>query len=588
MSTISEEINNEKKINLSSLGQFYKPITGNFSTIIKSSLKSSFNSISNKNQSQINVISDPNHILRTKKTIKERISRSSRINESIFKKTNNSYNLSRCENTTLSTIDNRSSLSIGDEEKIKINKIKELMVCFLCNKSLVLPRICPNCRKIACDECLKKWFIAENNSKCFFCNSDMNINKMIIIPIINNISNILYKMNNNGVINSSNIIFNSVKHIEIKDKNSKDGNKKNTYNNIFENFASRNDNNSLKMKNMTINNPKDANTIYLYNILKKLKKKKTKNSIGKIPYVHKSNKEFSLPPNCPTHPDQPLFYYCQDCEKSYCRTCFVFFGQEKNNHIGHKIIDYEKFKKINNNDLLNYNKTLNEKYDEIKNIIKKCEDLKNCYSLEKEIVNKYIKYIVNKYNEKMELNITRINELINNYKKYIEQIKEVQDDIKKYKSNDERNNLYEVNLYINVSKIKNLEYSKNIDIYSNLSPILLFNIYQSELKQFDLNGTNFHFRLKLNNSKYNFALLRKENEVQIYIFYPVEKIIKKKLILPFVYMRKKDSNWELYELKEFLVYKGKNYFIKRFSVNNFCKENSFIKIKAVLYESSFI
>jgi hypothetical protein len=188
----------------------------------------------------------------------------------------------------------------------------------------------------------------------------------------------------------------------------------------------------------------------------------------------------------------------------------------------------------------------------------------------------------------MELNITRINELINNYKKYIEQIKGVQNDIKKYKSNEEKNNFYEVNLFINVTKIKNLEYSKNIDIYSNLSPILLFNIYQSELKQFDIIDLNFHFRLKLNNSKYNFALLRKENEIQIYIFYPVEQILKKKLILPFVYMRKKDNNWELHELKEFLVYKGKNYFIKRFSVNNFCKVNSFIKIKAVLYESSFI
>ena len=82
--------------------------------------------------------------------------------------------------------------------------------------------------------------------------------------------------------------------------------------------------------------------------------------------------------------------------------------------------------------------------------------------------------------------------------------------------------------------------------------------------------------------------MRKENEIQIYIFYPVEQILKKKLILPFVYLRKKDNSWELYELKEFLVYKEKNYFIKRFNVNNFCKENSFIKIKAVLYESSFI
>ena len=97
----------------------------------------------------------------------------------------------------------------------------------------------------------------------------------------------------------------------------------------------------------------------------------------------------------------------------------------------------------------------------------------------------------------MEQNITRINELINSYKKYIEQIKGVQNDIKKYKSNEEKNNYYEVNLFINVTKIKNLEYSKNIDIYSNLSPILLFNIYQSDLKQFDIIDINYLFNLVL-------------------------------------------------------------------------------------------
>ena len=41
-----------------------------------------------------------------------------------------------------------------------------------------------------------------------------------------------------------------------------------------------------------------------------------------------------------------LYYYCLDCGKAYCKTCFVFFGDEKDKHNGHSIIEYEKYKNM--------------------------------------------------------------------------------------------------------------------------------------------------------------------------------------------------------------------------------------------------
>ena len=50
-----------------------------------------------------------------------------------------------------------------------------------------------------------------------------------------------------------------------------------------------------------------------------------------------------------------------------------------------------------------------------------------------------------------------------------------------------------------------------------------FNVYHTDLKQFNIIDNNYKFKTKLNNSKYNLVVLKKEKEVQIYIYYPVEK-----------------------------------------------------------------
>ena len=576
-------VNNERKIDLANLGQFYRPIT--FYNYCPAQTSFENNDLSQNNpkvMKKIENISCSPNIINNSKTIKVKFENmSNRINESFGKKnSNNSYNISRNdnmnENTTISTKDDK-IINSSIEEKTKMSKIKELMTCFLCHEKLIHPKICPNCFKIACEECLKKWFINKNNNKCFFCHKNITLEKMIFIPVINNISNILNKITFD-IKNDSSLVFKQL-------------NSKKTYNNLNKinknnNFESNKSNISCGTTGNLIKKSPN-NSLDLRNCYKKVKQRKFPNSISESPFSNASKKETTYNENCQIHPDQLLFYYCVDCEKSYCRTCFVFFGQEKNNHIGHQIIDYEKFKNKNNFELMEAIKDLKENNVKINFLINQCESLKNCYLNEKEIVNNYIKSFIKNYNEKIEENIKKINDIINNYQKYIQQINKTRENIKKYYSTI--NDINQASLIKEIKKVNSMEYTKSIDSFADLSPKFFFNTYLSDLMSYNIIDKNFRLKTKLGDSKYNLVVLRKENEIQIYIYYPVEKGTKiKKSILPYIYLKKKDDNWEMFELKEFLTYNGHNYFIKRYDAETFCPINSYIIIKGVLYENFFV
>ena len=585
----SEFENNDQKIDLTNLGQFYSPI--NMDNYCPSQASFETNDLSHNNQKVMKkkeIISCSPDII-NKKTLKVKFEKvSNRINGSFGKKNNNntSYNMSRNdnnmnENTTISTIDDK-NISNSIEEKSKMSKIKELMTCFLCHEKVCNPRICPNCFKIACEECLKKWFNNKNNKKCFNCHTNITLERMIFIPVINNISNILNKITFE-IKNDSSLVFRQL-------------NSKKTYNNLNKNRINKKsytDSNRSNISCCTMGNLKQKspnNSLDLRNCFAKTNHRKLPNSISEAPLSYVSKNDSIYNEHCQIHPDQLLFYYCVDCEKSYCRTCFVFFGQEKNNHNGHQILDYEKFKNKNNLELLKQTKDLKENSDKINFFINQYEYLKNCYLNEKEIVNKYLKSFINSYNEKIDQNIRKLNDLINNYKNYNQQINKARENIKKYYTiKSPELNINQMNILNDIKKTNNFLYTNDIDNFPNLSPKFLFNIYHSELKHFDIIDNNFRFKAKLGNSKYNLVVLRKENEIQIYIYYPIEKAPQnKKSILPYVYLKREDNNWELIELKEFLAYNGHNYFIKRFNAEFFCEMNSYIKIKGILYENFFV
>jgi hypothetical protein len=125
---------------------------------------------------------------------------------------------------------------------------------------------------------------------------------------------------------------------------------------------------------------------------------------------------------CLKHPDQPLFYYCLNCDQAYCRTCFVFFGEEKDKHNNHSIIEYEKYKLINISKIKKLSNSLDDKFEELEAYIKRCEALKKCYEFERKIVQDHVKQLLEDFNLKIDENIKILENIIKNYKFYLNQI----------------------------------------------------------------------------------------------------------------------------------------------------------------------
>ena len=63
--------------------------------------------------------------------------------------------------------------------------------------------------------------------------------------------------------------------------------------------------------------------------------------------ILKNDNSNTLNDCCEIHNSEKIYYFCLNCNKGYCKTCFVFFGKEKDRHINHKIIEYSNYKKLN-------------------------------------------------------------------------------------------------------------------------------------------------------------------------------------------------------------------------------------------------
>ena len=301
---------------------------------------------------------------------------------------------------------------------------------------------------------------------------------------------------------------------------------------------------------------------------------------------------------CPKHSDQPLYYFCLNCEQAYCRTCFVFFGEEKDKHNNHAIIEYEKYKSINFSKIKKISNNLDDKYEELDAYIKRCEALKNCYEFERKLVQKHVKQLMDDFNLKMNKNIQILDDIIKKYNFYLGQIEKGQKDIEKFytKISSSQLKIYEEDLIEKLTNLCKIKYSnsKEIDAYSDINKKIILNFFQTKLKKYEKKENNYHFKIPLDNSKYQLAITQKGSEVQIYIYWPIDKEKEENInkqekektnLIPFIFIRRKNRNWEHFQLDEFLTYKGNNYYIKRFPVNNFCNINSYFKIKGLLYES---
>ena len=188
------------------------------------------------------------------------------------------------------------------KEKEIIKEIKESVICYICLMKIEKPRICPNCNKIACEQCLKNWFDKGNNN-CGYCRAALSFDKMVSVPIINNVVDLIDTISSKNKAKKMQTCYTKIK------KNLK---KFDLINDVIKEEICESNNNDIMGNSINIeclqrmNNNNES--IYL---------NKNKNNISHSthnPYnsmlIESKSKDLSNEEFCQKHPDQPLFYYC--------------------------------------------------------------------------------------------------------------------------------------------------------------------------------------------------------------------------------------------------------------------------------------
>lgn len=330
----------------------------------------------------------------------------------------------------------------------EMDKVKEVLSCFICTAKVLDPVLCPKCKKLFCSKCIKKW-LNNNDNKCPNCQNITPFEKMISLPFMNHFSSFFVKeINNNKRISQSINIFNDVKN-ENGDGDEDNHNNKDKL--LSKSYFFINNNNDFKLDD-------DDN---------------------------KKKEGF-----CPKH-NEKFEYYCVNCNTNHCSKCLTILSEESKIHYDHKIISIDKKNKFN----------LEKAKEDIKNLSKATNQLliyKDNVEKEKLVVKRkeeFMKTLMNNLNEKyarindnkkyrlemklelLEKHIKSINDLRNNYAELINNFieRDNEDSFKKFKE--------KIMDYKNVDKYKYLQ-----SINSSLKPNL--NIYETDYVAVDVDLYN--------------------------------------------------------------------------------------------------
>ena len=295
---------------------------------------------------------------------------------------------------------------------------------------------------------------------------------------------------------------------------------------------------------------------------------------------------------CPEHKNEMLYYYCLDCGKPYCKTCFVFFGEEKDKHIGHSIIEYEKYKNMSMPLLKKNMDKLENNIQHVEENIKRCLAYKTSYEHERKVVNKFLKNLQNEFNKQIDNSILiideqikKLKEFINEYNKYKKEVEYFYGDIKHKNDTSEKSC---ESLIIKLTKINQQKFfsSKDIEKLSYLSKNMYVNTYQSKVGEFNHENIFLSRGLKMGNSPYEMIIDNKQrNEVQISLTIQKEKMNIKHNFQAFVFIRKKGECSQTYDLDEYRE-DDTCYYLKKKIPWDFFGQTLF-RIKGVLYDFYF-
>ena len=290
---------------------------------------------------------------------------------------------------------------------------------------------------------------------------------------------------------------------------------------------------------------------------------------------------------CSAHPKEKLYYYCINCNKAYCKVCFVFFGKEKDKHNGHKIIEYKNYKPFNINDLENEQKKLNDNINRINILINRCLSYKKANDFQQKIVNNFLDMFIKEYNKKMDEIQNKLDIEIKELKKIFENYQSNKNEVDNFFKNKNRisNDAIGRNILDKLTKTNGIKFfsGKEIDKEFNISQNIFINTYQSKISEIDHSNIFLCKPLKLENSKCELLIDNKaKNCVNLNLIIPKDKNIIKHIYKAFVVIRKKGDIAQIYELDDIREVKDFSYLKKNIPWDK--NGEQIFKIRVVLHD----
>jgi hypothetical protein len=216
-----------------------------------------------------------------------------------------------------------------EEQRIKREKeekeqkdIRDRLQCYLCFGKAIKARMCRNCQKIACDNCVRNMLL--KTGKCGNCQKKSILDEDIVsLPFMEDLTS---------------YFINNVENYE----NQKLKNINNEEEDIKEDF--NNNENIINGRNNLNDN-----------------------------YLNEENEDVQY---CDTHKDKKIEYCCIQCNVFFCSKCLMFTNQEViEAHKNHKILEIDKLKKYNINEAIKEYQKLKKSQNNYDEIIKQYNHL---------------------------------------------------------------------------------------------------------------------------------------------------------------------------------------------------------------------
>ena len=401
------------------------------------------------------------------------------------------------------------------------NEIKDTVKCKMCLQKMVHPKMCPKCQNISCEKCLYNWFLREQNKECNYCKEPINFYEYISVPFMDTIVDFVEKV--------------------IYDRKRFSSSFQNTYD-----FNLNNNKNEEIFTNDNLTNLND---------------------------------------NCEIHNKEKIYYFCLNCNKGYCKTCFVFFGKEKDRHINHKIIEYSNYKKLN----LSLLKQKEEKIDintkYLNDMVSQCNSYKQVYLFEQKTINDFFLLMQKEYNKKMDEIIENINSKINELNQSLEIYQKTKKEIDDFYKKITVKNRITTNIQYLIDKIDKINYDKNIFNQLLIEPENInLKVYKSKNEEFNSKNKYLNQKINFENDFEMIADNKLNNYININLSIPKDN--NKHFYKVFIYYKDKESNkineYLLDDLKE-----GKNYYSFGKIIQLDESESINFEIKSIIYDFYF-